>query len=126
MTSLRALQILLAVASIIPLATGLPAVWRGLPRELASVPDYGHVDSEHRFRAAIWAGLGIGVWFVIPSIATETLFVRVVMGAIIFGGVARLWSLWRGRYRFGAWLVGPLVAELIVAPIVIAWQASLA
>ncbi len=125
MTSLRLLQSCLAALSIIPIVTGAPSLLRGLPRSLSREPGFAHLDSEHRFRAAVWTSFAVGAWLLIPSIQSQALMLRFLMGAIFFGGLARLWSLWRGRYAFAPWLVGPLFAELVAAPLIVVWQARL-
>lgn len=79
------------------------------------------LDSEVRFLGAIWFGIGVVMYWVIPSIDQQTTLFRLLIGGIFLGGIGRLVS---------AFLVGippvqfiaVIVLELIGMPLLVLWQ----
>jgi hypothetical protein len=127
----RVLQTVLAILGLIPILTGgldfvlgarsLHVVGSLMP--LDAVNDVV-LDSQIRFLAAIWLGVGIILYWVIPSIDRQTTLFRLLMGGIFLGGIGRISS---------AILVGippvqflaVIVLELVGVPILILWQSAL-
>jgi hypothetical protein len=127
----RVLQTVLAILGLIPILTGgldfvlgarsLHMVGSLMP--LDAVNDVV-LDSQIRFLAAIWLGVGIILYWVIPSIDRQTKLFRLLMGGIFLGGIGRMSS---------AVLVGippvqflaVIVLELVGVPILILWQSVL-
>jgi hypothetical protein len=127
----RLLQTVLAILGLIPILTGgldfvlgarsLHVVGSLMP--LDAVNDVV-LDSQIRFLAAIWLGVGIILYWVIPSIDRQTTLFRLLMGGIFLGGIGRMSS---------AVLVGippvqflaVIVLELVGVPILIFWQSAL-
>ncbi|MEN9518512.1 MAG: hypothetical protein RLZZ381_1100 [Cyanobacteriota bacterium] len=127
----RVLQTVLAILGLIPILTGgldfflgarsLHVVGSLMP--LDAVNDVV-LDSQIRFLAAIWLGVGIILYWVIPSIDRQTTLFRLLMGGIFLGGIGRMSS---------AILVGippvqflaVIVLELVGVPILILWQSTL-
>ena len=126
MTSKLMFQIVLGGMAIVPLATGIPVLLRGLPHSFSSDPNYPKLDSAHRFNATIWSVMGIACYLMIPNIESQGFMFRILMAAIFCGGFARLLSVWKGKYSIQPWLMGPLFAELVMAPILLFWQMHIA
>jgi hypothetical protein len=117
------LQVATAILGLIPIATGIIGLF-GLADPLyvsAGIPAIPVLDSNLRFFAGVWFGLGIAMLWLVPRIESHTALFRSIWGAIFLGGVGRLLSML---------LVGlppiPFVAftalELIGAPLFIYWQ----
>jgi hypothetical protein len=125
------LQTVLAILGLIPILTGgldlilgarsLRVVGSSMP--LGNLNDVV-LDSQIRFLAAIWFGVGIILYWVIPSIDKQTTLFRLLMGGIFLGGIGRISS---------AVLVGippvqfiaVIVLELVGVPILVLWQSAL-
>lgn len=122
------LQFVLAVLALIPVITGGLSLVLGMRALIVlgePVPteavDNIILDSETRFLGAIWFGIGVAMYWVIPSIDKQTTLFRLIMGAIFLGGVGRLLS---------AFLVGIppvhfivfILLELIGMPLLVLWQ----
>jgi hypothetical protein len=126
--SKKTLQIVLAILALIPILTGVMDLILGahalnvsggaLPSE---VVQNVVLDSQTRFLGAIWFGIGIILYWVIPSVDKQTTLFRLLAGVIFLGGIGRL---------FSAFLVGlppvefiaATVLELIGMPILVLWQ----
>ena len=126
--SKKALQIVLAVLALIPILTGGMDLILGtgalnLPVEVfrPEVINNAFLDSQTRFLGAIWFGLGIMMYWVIPSIDKQTTLFRLLMGIIFLGGIGRLSSV----FLVGlppAESIAAIVLELIGMPLLILWQ----
>lgn len=124
--SKRLLQIVTGLLACIPVATGAIGM-TGVHDPLyasAHVPQSILLDSNLRFFAGVWVGLGLALFWLIPNIERQTALFRAVWGMIFVGGLGRLLS---------AMLLGtpplPFVAftalEIVGAPLFILWQARL-
>lgn len=127
----KVFQTVLAVLGLIPVITGGLSVAFGV-NAFSFVgglvtPDMASnivLDSEIRFLGAIWFGIGILVFWIIPSIDRQTSLFRLLMAIIFLGGVGRLLS---------AFLVGIpptlfiaiIVLELVGMPLLVVWQSSI-
>jgi hypothetical protein len=94
--SKKLLQITLAILGAIPILAGGLTVLQGVHAlDIFGVSfsdsTAGNVilDSEMRFLSAIWMGIGMMVYAIIPTIEKQTLIFRLIMAAIILGGVGR-------------------------------------
>lgn len=125
------LQIVLAVLGFIPIFTGglsiilgvgaLSAVGGLVPSEAVNNVV---VDSEIRFLGAIWFGIGVIVYWVIPAIDKQTTLFRLLIGGIFLGGIGRLLS----ALSVGIppiQFIGVIVLELIGMPLLLLWQSSI-
>ncbi len=125
--SKRALQIVTGILGLIPVATGLIGLLGvGDPLYVAEhVPRAPLVDSNLRFFAGVWLGLGLALLWLIPRIDTQTVLFRAIWGAIFIGGIGRLLSM-----VFVAVPPPPFIAftalEILGAPIFVYWQARVA
>ncbi|MQA97197.1 MAG: DUF4345 domain-containing protein [Streptosporangiales bacterium] len=122
----RALQVVLAALALVPMLTGLMAVVFGAAGwPYNDTAASAALDSEFRFLNALWFCLGLAACFLIPRVERETVLLRVILGAIFLGGLARLLSAaalgWPGPIHLGA-----LGIELIGAPALIYWQSRVA
>jgi hypothetical protein len=90
----------------------------GLPRDAL-------LDSNMRFFAGFWLGMGLAMMWLVPRIETQTVLFRAIWIAIFIGGIGRLLSI----FLVGAPplpFTGFTALEILGAPIFIAWQARIA
>ena len=122
-TEKRLLQLIVALACLVPLSAGSTGVLRG-----AEWMQHGSVsadlDSHFRYLSGIFLGVGIAFASCIPAIETKGKRLRMLAAFVVLGGLARLFSVsqigWPGiGHQFG------LVMELVVTPSLAAWQAGL-
>ena len=88
----RGLQIAIALLGAIPVLTGIIGML-GLSDPLyasAGIPANVMLDSNLRFFAGVWLGLGISLYLLIPNIEKQTLLFRVLWSMIFLGGIGRL------------------------------------
>jgi hypothetical protein len=121
------LQILTAILGLVPVLTGIVGLF-GLSDPIyasADLPANALLDSNLRFLSGVWLGLGLGVFWLIPRIETQTVLFRVLWGMIFLGGIGRLLSM-----LFLGWPPIPFIAftilEIAGAPLFVVWQARLA
>jgi hypothetical protein len=119
----RVLQVVTAVLSIIPVATGLIGL-AGLRDPLyapVSTPHAILLDTNLRFFSGMWLGLGLALWWLIPSIEKETTLFRAAWGAIFAGGIGRVLSMVFAGIPPAPFIFFTLL-EIIGAPAFIYWQ----
>lgn len=123
----RLLQIVTAILACVPTATGLLAM-TGLDdplyREL-ELPRDATLDSNLRFYAGVWLGLGAAVFWLLPRIERETVLFRFLWLMIFIGGIGRLLSLARAGMPLPPY-IGFTALEVIGAPLFIWWQSRVA
>ena len=117
------LQIVMGLLAIIPVATGLLGLL-GVAEPVyvaAGVPPVVVLDTNLRFYAGVWLGLGLAFFWLIPTIERQTVLFRVLWAMIFIGGLGRLLSM--------LLLASPPVAfvafaalEIVGAPLFIWWQ----
>ncbi|MFL1377710.1 DUF4345 domain-containing protein [Nocardiopsis protaetiae] len=124
MGSLRIFQGVFAMLGLIVVATGAVDLVSGtaaLPGDTAVSTE---VDSNYRFFAGVWLGLGIAMFVILRRITEHTALLLVITGAVFLGGLGRLVSL----LLVGVptpFMLGLLAVELIVPPVLVIWQARL-
>jgi hypothetical protein len=83
------------------------------------------LDSNLRFFAGVWLGLGLALFWLIPRIETKSALFRAIWAAIFIGGLGRLLSM-----AFMAVPPAPFIAftvlEVMGAPLFVYWQARVA
>jgi hypothetical protein len=125
--SRRALQIVVGLLGIIPLAAGLLGLLAGVedPRYGGGVPSLVVLDSNIRFHAGVWFGLGLTLYWLIPTIERQTVLFRALWAMILIGGIGRLVSM-----AMLGWPPARTVAfaalEIIGAPLFVWWQSRVA
>ena len=123
----RALQIITALLGLVPIVTGLIGM-SGISDPIyaaAGLPPLSLLDSNLRFFAGVWLGLGLAILWLVPRIDTQTTLFRAIWIMIFCGGVGRLISL----LLIGvppAPFVGFIGLEIIGAPLFIWWQSRVA
>jgi Domain of unknown function (DUF4345) len=123
----RALQIVTGVLGLVPIVTGLIGM-SGTSDPIyaaAGLAPLPLLDSNLRFFAGVWFGLGLAILWLVPKIDTQTVLFRAVWVMIFCGGVGRLISL----ILVGvppAPFVGFIILEIVGAPFFIWWQARIA
>ena len=125
--SKRALQITSALLGIVPVATGLMQLM-GVHDPLYAglhLPEDATLDSNMRFLAGIWLGLGLANLWLVPRIERETSLFRALWLMIFLGGVGRLLSMaFVGLPMLP--FVGFTALEVVCAPIFVVWQGKVA
>ena len=125
--SKRLLQILSAVLAAVPVVTGILGMF-GISDPLyafAGLPHSAVLDSNLRFFAGVWCGLGIALYGLIPTIEKQTVLFRALWGMIFLGGIGRLISILALGLPPIAFLAFAAL-EIIGAPLFILWQGRLA
>jgi hypothetical protein len=124
MTERRALQIVVAVASLIPISAGLAGILLGAAMVDATAPPID-ADSHYRYLSGLLLGIGIGFATAIPRIETRTARVRLLTAIVVIGGLGRLLSLLLRGIPDKSMLLA-LVMELVITPALALWQGRVA
>ncbi|HTG39217.1 DUF4345 domain-containing protein [Sphingomonas sp.] len=120
----RALQIAVALASLVPLSVATLSLMRG-PGWLGQPLPSTDLDSHFRYLSGVFLALGIGFVTCIPNIERKGARFRLLGAMVVAGGVGRAWSLAQiGAPSTGH--VAGLVMELGVVPALTLWQAVVA
>jgi hypothetical protein len=110
----------------IPFASGLIGMVVGpktLPGDSSEV--MATLDSEYRFINAFWFSIAPIIWSTLPRVEKETTKLRLIMGVVFAGGLARLIS-WRRTGRPHPVFLGAIAIELAGMPVMAVWQNRLA
>lgn len=121
----RGLQIIVAIACLVPLTIGGISIARG-PGWLGHAPVIpADLDSQFRYVSGIFFALGLAFATCVPGIERKGARFHLLGLLVVAGGLARLLS-WA---TVGAPSVGHrlgLVMELGVVPLLMLWQARIA
>jgi uncharacterized protein YjeT (DUF2065 family) len=124
--SYRAFQAIVAILTIIPLATGVLTLM-GLSNpeyKQAGLPMHIVLDSNLRFYGGVWLGLGLVLLWMLPRLRTETKLFRAFSLMIFVGGIGRLIAM-----ALVGWPPVPFIAftalEIIGMPLLVWWQTAL-
>ena len=121
------LQIVMGLLGIIPVATGLLGMM-GVHDPVyvaAGVPPIVLLDTNLRFYSGVWVGVGLALWWLIPTIERQTVLFRVLWGMIFIGGIGRLLSMIMLEWP-PVPFVGFTAIEIVGAPFFICWQSRVA
>lgn len=123
-SELRALQIAVCIAGLVPVAAGLAGVVFGAK---AFGADGGLVtlDSHVRYLSGLLLGIGLVFWSLVPRLDTATRVVRILTLIVFIGGLGRLVSLFVSGVPSAGMQFG-LVMELVVTPLLCLWQSRVA
>ncbi len=119
----KVLQQTVAIVATIPVATGLYGVLFGqaLTGDAVSIS----AESHFRFMSGLLLGIGLCFWSTLPGIEEKTNRFRLLTLLVVIGGLSRLIGLvLTGLPSF--FMVGGLIVELIVAPVLCLWQTRIA
>ncbi len=120
----NALQITLAIFSVIPLAFGLSGVFFGAGRWLPGEAIPPELDNQYRYLSAYYLSLSFLLWWAIPHIERHTTLIRIITFVMFLGGLSRLWSF----VDVGSASQTQIIAMGIelAAPLIAVWQGFLA
>jgi Domain of unknown function (DUF4345) len=121
------LQFASALLGAIPIMTGIIGMF-GINDPLyasAGLPPSALLDSNLRFFSGVWLGLGVAMYWIIPTIEKQTLLFRTLWGMIFIGGIGRLISMLMVGLP-PAPFVGFTALEIAGAPLLVLWQARVA
>jgi hypothetical protein len=123
-TEKRALQWVVAIAAIVPVAAGLYGVLFGLSGLGKGITDVS-ADSHFRYLSGLLMGIGMLFWFCVPNIESKARLFRFLTLVVTLGGLSRL----LGLYLTGLpslTMMAALSMELVVTPLLCLWQARIA
>ncbi len=121
----RAFQAVVAVLAFVPVAAGLAGIVLG-PRFLGVAEPWPvDLDSHVRFLSGVFLVVGLAWYACIPRIARKAGLFRLLAAMTIAGGVARFVSFGLHGAPSAGHLYG-LVAELVLVPLLVIWQARIA
>jgi hypothetical protein len=124
MSERRLLQIVVAIASLVPITAGAMGVLLGPAMvDLAGAPI--SADSHYRYLSGLLLGIGIAFLTTIARIESHTARFRVLAGIVIVGGLGRLLSVVLHGVPDKPMLFG-LAMELAVTPALAVWQTRVA
>jgi hypothetical protein len=120
----RLLQIVVAVACLVPICAGAMGVLSGPAMiEMTDVPV--DADSHYRYLSGLLLGIGIAFATTIPRIETHGARFRLLAALVVVGGAGRLLSL-AMHGTPGKPMLFALAMELLVTPALAVWQARVA
>ncbi|MBD2748633.1 DUF4345 domain-containing protein [Microvirga sp. BT688] len=119
----RLLQQSVAIVATIPVATGLYGVLFGqaLTGDAVSIS----AESHFRYLSGLLLGIGLCFWSTLPSIEVHTGRVRLLTLLVVIGGLSRLIGLALTGLP-SLFMLGGLIVELVVAPVLCLWQTRVA
>lgn len=117
----RLLQIVVAIACLVPLSTGGRSVLfgPGFLRGVDAVPV--DLDSHFRYVSGIFLALGVAFATCVPAIERKGARFRLLGAMVVTGGLARLLSLATVGAPSNGHVFG-LAMELGVVPLLMLWQ----
>jgi hypothetical protein len=119
----KLLQQSVAIVATIPVATGLYGVLFGqaLTGDAVSIS----AESHFRFLSGLLLGIGLCFWSTLPRIEENTNRFRLLTLLVVIGGLGRLVGLALTGLP-SLFMVGGLIVELVVAPVLCLWQTRVA
>lgn len=119
----KLLQQSVAIVATLPVATGLYGVLFGqaLTGDAVSIS----AESHFRFMSGLLLGIGLCFWSTLPRIEEKTGRFRLLTLLVVIGGLSRLIGLALTGLP-SLFMIGGLIIELIVAPVLCLWQTRVA
>jgi Domain of unknown function (DUF4345) len=119
----KLLQQSVAIAATVPVAAGLYGVLFGqaLTGDAVSIS----AESHFRFLSGLLLGIGLCFWSTLPAIEARTNRFRLLTLLVVIGGLGRLVGLGLTGLP-SLFMIGGLILELIVAPVLCLWQTRVA
>ena len=122
--SRRALQAMVALLGLVPVLAGLSGVVLGASMAGPS-PGTPGLDSHFRYLSGLLLAIGLGFWSTVPSIERRTARFRLLTALVVAGGLGRLIGVLLDGLPPAPMLAG-LGMELVVTPLLCAWQSRIA
>jgi len=119
----RGLQIVLGVLSLIPLMVAARTLTGGAAGLEGSVVS-ATLDNQLRYLSTFYLSLTFLIWWMIPNIERHTVPLRILIGAVFLGGLARAYSLMTVGHPGEQFYTG-MIIELVLI-VIIPWQALVA
>jgi len=120
----RALQVCVALAACVPVAAGFAGVVLG-PAAVDLPGLAAASDSHARYLSGVLLAIGVGLCSTVPRIERHGARFRLLCGIVVLGGIGRLISLAVAGAPTAPMLAA-LGLELVVAPVLVLWQARVA
>jgi Domain of unknown function (DUF4345) len=117
----RALQIAVAIGSLIPISAGLAGVLLGPEMMASAIGIPNDLDSHFRYLSGLLLAIGIGFVSTIPRIEAHGGRFRLLTAIVVTGGIGRLISMIAIGPGSRAMLAA-LAMELMVTPGLAVWQ----
>ena len=117
----RSLQVVVALASLVPIGAGAAGVLLGPRLVGAAIVGAADLDSHFRYLSGLLLAIGLGYVSTIPHIETQGRRFRLLTGIVVLGGVGRLLSL-LSIGPASPTMTAALVMELAVTPCLAVWQ----
>jgi hypothetical protein len=117
------LQIVLGLLSLIPLLLGIQNIGGGAEM-LSDGPVTAALDSQFRYLSTFYLSLTGLIWWMIPNIEQHKVPLRILVGAIFLGGLARAYSLLQLGHPGPELYAGMFIEFALI--LVIPWQAIVA
>ena len=119
-------RVVVAVLGLVPVLAGLAGVVLG-PSMAGLAPDLTplSLDSHTRYLSGLLLGIGLGFWSTIPGIERQAARFRLLTAIVFLGGLSRLLGLLLAGVP-PAPMLGGLVMELLVTPLLCLWQGHIA
>jgi hypothetical protein len=117
----RALQVVVAVCSLVPIAAGAGGMLLGPALLRNPVADSPDLDGHFRYLSGLLLGIGLAYALAVPGIERHRKRFLLLGGIVVLGGFGRLLSMLTmgapSKITFGA-----LAMELLVTPAITLWQ----
>lgn len=117
------LQIVLGLLSLIPLILGIQSIGGGAAA-LAGEPVAAALDSQFRYLSAFYLSLAFLIWWMLPNIERHAVPIRILIGVVFLGGLARAYSLMQVGHPGDQFYNGMIIEFVLI--IIIPWQALVA
>lgn len=120
----RLLQMTIAIAGFVPVATGLMGAMLGAGM-LGESGVSASLDSHIRYLSGLLLGIGLAFWEAIPTIEKRGARVRLLTAIVFLGGLIRLIGI-IGVAMPGPSMIFGVVMETVVTPLICLWQMRVA
>jgi hypothetical protein len=117
----RALQVVVAVCSLVPIAGGAGGMLLGPAFFENPMTDSPDLDGHFRYLSGLLLGIGLAYLLAVPGIERQRKRFLLLGGIVVLGGCGRLLSM----VTTGATspiMIGALAMELLVTPVITLWQ----
>jgi Domain of unknown function (DUF4345) len=118
----RALQIFLAVFSLAPLYFGVSGVMAGAGGLMPPEAVTADLDSQFRYLSGLYIGFTLLIWWFIANIDRHAWLFRLMVLAILMGGLARLYSYLSVGAPAPEMIAG--IGIELALPLIIIWQTT--